>query len=78
MPKNNTWALIGAGATTVIVFILGALIQFFASDQPWPATAQGWLQLLLPALCAGLLAAITPYYKPNSDPPHTLSPVKPE
>lgn len=68
MPKNNTWALIGAAATTVIVFVLSALIKFFASGSNWPTTVEGWLQLILPALCAGVLAALTPYYQHGQQP----------
>lgn len=69
LPKSNTWALIGAGITTVVVFVLNFLLQFFASGKSWPTTVDGWVTLLLPAVCAGVLAALTPYYKHESSSP---------
>jgi hypothetical protein len=62
VPINNNWALIGAALATIAVFVLNALINFFGSGMPWPDTTTGWLHLILPALCAGILAAITPHY----------------
>lgn len=66
LPKSNTWALIGAALVTVIVAVLNYLLQFFASGKSWPTDIHGWVVLLLPALCAGVLAALTPYYQRNS------------
>lgn len=79
MPKNNLWALIGAGGTTVLVFVLSSLLQFFVSGTAWPVTTQGWLQIILPSLVAGLLAALTPYYEFNrNNPSLPLPPFEPK
>lgn len=57
----NLAALYGAILVTVAVTVLSDLTRWFATQQPWPTTAEGWLHVLLPSLCAGLLAALTPY-----------------
>jgi hypothetical protein len=62
MPINNTFSLIGGAAATILVFVLTDLLNFFNSGRDWPTTTQGWLAIILPALCAGLLAVLTPHY----------------
>ena len=60
-PASNRGAAYGAAVVTILVFLLQDLLKFLESGQPYPTTADGWIHLLLPALVAGALAAITPY-----------------
>jgi hypothetical protein len=62
MPKNNYGAVVGAVLVTVAVFVLTDLSKFFQSGSPWPTDVDGWLQLVVPSIVVGLLAALTPHY----------------
>jgi len=62
MPRNNTWAVIGALITTIAVFVLTDLLTFFNSGAIWPVDVNGWTHLIVPSIVAGALAAITPHY----------------
>ena len=62
MPNNNTWSIIGGAVAIVAVFVLTALLKFFATGAAWPTTGEGWLAIVLPAWCAGRLAVLTPHY----------------
>lgn len=62
MPRNNTWAVIGAVLTTIAVFVLTDLLTFLNSGAIWPADMNGWLHLIVPSLIAGVLATLTPHY----------------
>ena len=58
---SNLAAAYGAALVTIVVAVLSALLKFFESGQAWPTTVDGWVHLLLPALVAGVLAALTGY-----------------
>jgi high-affinity Fe2+/Pb2+ permease len=62
VPNNNAWSVIGAAVAVVTVFVLTALLNFFGTGNAWPTTMQGWATIVVPALCAGLLAVLTPHY----------------
>ena len=62
MPINNQWAIIGAAIATIATFVLNALLNFFATGNPWPVDAGGWAKIVIPALCAGAAAVLSPHY----------------
>ena len=75
---SNLAAAYGAALVTIVVAVLSALLKFFESGQAWPTTVDGWVHLLLPALVAGVLAALTPYVQrqraPTPEPPAPVPP----
>lgn len=66
--KSNVGAAIGAGIVTVVVFVLSGIMRYLNTSTVLPTTVEGWIQLILPSLIAGLLAALTPYYQKGNQP----------
>lgn len=68
-PKTNIGAAVGTAIVTVVVFVLSALMRYLNTGAALPTTVEGWVQILLPSLVAGVLAALTPYYQPPQTQP---------
>jgi len=62
LPKSNAGAGMGAAATIVLVFVMQQVaIELGAGHIPIPDEWR-WTVPILTALCAGVLAVLTPYY----------------